>query len=111
MVILCDTCLIEKGYGRQMAGPHSMLFHSGVRSEKGDVVYSCEEGCGRHYEQHHGYFGLSDEQGIIKQRGVPICQCHEVNVMYIAATLTDRSVRYRCPHCERETILPMPTHI
>ena len=30
MVILCDTCLIEKGHGQQMAGPHSMLFHSGA---------------------------------------------------------------------------------
>jgi RNA-directed DNA polymerase len=26
MVILCDTCLIEKGSVLQMAGPHSMLF-------------------------------------------------------------------------------------
>ena len=110
MVILCDTCLIEKGHGSQMAEPHSMLFRYGVRSEKG-VVHSCEQGCGRHYEQHHGYFNLSDEQGVINTRCVPICQCHEVSVMYIAATLADRSVRYRCPCCERDTILPMPTRI
>ena len=111
MVILCDTCLIETGHGPQMAGPHGMLFHAGVRSEKGDLVYSCEQGCGRHYEQHHGYFNLSDEQGVINKRSVPICQCHEVSVMYISATLADRSVRYRCPRCERDTILPMPTCI
>jgi hypothetical protein len=110
MVVLCDTCLFENSHGSQMAGPHSMLFHYGVRSEKGDVVYSCWQVCGRHYEQHHGYFNLSDEQGIINQRSGPICQCDEVSVMYIAAILAHRSVRYRCPRCEGETISPMPAH-
>jgi hypothetical protein len=111
MVILCDTCLIEKGHGPPMTGPHSMLLHSGMRSEKGDVVYSCDQGCERHYEQHHGYFNLSDEQGIINLRSVPLCQCHELIVMYIAEILAEGTVRYRCPHCGRDAVALMPTHL
>jgi len=48
MAIYCDICLTEKGVESQMEGPHSMLFRSGARSEKGDVVYSCGRGAGLH---------------------------------------------------------------
>jgi len=112
MTIVCDTCLTESGHVVQMAGPHSLLLHSGERFEKGDIVYSCEQqGCGRHYEQHHGYFNLLDDHQIVNQRSLRSCQCHEVSAMYISATLADRTVRYRCPCCERETSSSTPTDI
>ncbi len=109
--MICDTCLIETGEERQMAGPHTMLFYCGERSEKGDVVYTCDPGCGRHYEQHHGYFFLSDRQRIVAetQRSVPFCQCYENSVMYISEILEDRNIRYRCPRCGRESVAAMPS--
>jgi hypothetical protein len=111
MIILCDTCLIEKGHGPPMAGPHSMLFYSRATREKGDVVYSCGQDCGRHYEEHYGYFNLSEEQRIINQRSVPFCQCHELYVMYMAETLDEGTVRYRCPRCDRDAVGSVPTHM
>lgn len=98
MIILCDTSVINEGMGLQMAGPHSMPLHFGVKSQKGAISpIRVSKVTGRHHEQHHDYFNLSDEQGIPNQRCVPRCQCHEVSVMYIAATLADRGVRYPCP--------------
>jgi hypothetical protein len=72
------------------------------------VVYSCEQGCGRHYEQHHGYYNLTDQQEVVNPRCYVICQCHEVTAMYIAEILDEATVRFRCPCCDRDTIASMP---
>lgn len=108
MEILCDTCLIHKGERNKMSGPRALRFRSGARFEKGDFVYSCESASDRYYEQHHGYFNVSDTGDLTaKDRSSPLCQCREVSLMYIAHLRNDGMICYRCPCCSAEAIQPI----
>ena len=109
MEILCDTCLFHKGEQNKMSGPRAMRWRFGARFEKGDIVYYCDTGCNRYYEPRHGYFSLSDQGDISAEpQANPICQCHEVNLMYIADAGADATVRYVCPSCSAEAIKRIP---
>ena len=91
-----------------MSGPRALRFRSSARFEKGDFVYYCDTGCKRYYEPRHGYFSLSDQDDISAEpQAHPICQCHEVNLMYIAEIGDNTTVRYMCPSCSAEAIKPI----
>jgi hypothetical protein len=85
-----------KGFGKRQPDPSP---------RPRTVDEKLDESAGSRRSAYEAHLGPIVNSGGLAYQGVP------TGIVGAERTLGDRSIRYRCPRCERDMISPMPTHI